>query len=156
MSRASTILINSDSVLEIFNEMNRCFPLETGGVLTGYRVGNNYMLSNIVGPGPKAIHKSNSFIPDYEYHEKEVARIFFKSKMQQIYLGDWHTHPNAKAYLSKRDKKTLYNIAHSAEAKIKEPLMLVFGTNPIELAGWKLKSNILRHIINKVPIEFVK
>ena len=125
------------ALLLMLKEMNRHFPNETGGVLLGFRSSNeDWIITRIVGPGPKAIHGRYHFIPDYEFHRNEVARIYEASNCEETYLGDWHTHPGASAYTSERDKKTLKNIFNAKDARLEEPIMLIIGTSPFELKGW--------------------
>lgn len=119
------------------NELNHWFPKETGGVLIGHWTSEaEVVISDIVGPGPKAEHSRYSFTPDNDFHIQEIARYFHASEGVQTYVGDWHTHPDAEAYLSPLDRKTLRKIAYFKPAQTNRPLMLVLGTKPFELKGW--------------------
>jgi integrative and conjugative element protein (TIGR02256 family) len=117
-------------------EADRTSPRETGGILMGYRgAGETIVIASVVGPGPNAAHGYGFFVPDHEYHEREVARIYENSGRQWTYLGDWHSHPGGSAGLSKSDRHTLRRIAKSPEARAAAPLMLVLaGGKPWELA----------------------
>lgn len=132
-----TVRLSEPIIAAIVVEANNWYPKETGGVLMGYWANDHeVVISGIVGPGPNALHTYNSFIPDDTYHISEIARLYTESKGEQTYLGDWHTHPNAEAYLSERDRKTLRKIADYKPARLKRPLMLVFGTEPMEIKSW--------------------
>lgn len=100
--------------------------------------GNNYevVITSVIGPGPKAIHLKRSFIPDNEYHLKEISAHYADSGRTETYLGDWHTHPKAVAYLSDRDEETLIAIANYKEARLLKPLMMILGTKPFGLKVW--------------------
>ena len=112
-------------------------PLETGGILMGYWGGNNeVIITSVIGPGPKAIHLKRSFIPDNEYHIQEISKHYSSSGRTETYLGDWHTHPKASAYLSNRDKDTLVAIANYKQARLQKPLMMILGTRPFGLKAW--------------------
>src|SRR5262245_43580637 len=76
-------------------EADRTFPDETGGVLLGYwaKPYSEVVVTQLIGPGPRAIHKRNRFIPDSDYQEEEIARLYKESGHLHVYLGDWHTHP---------------------------------------------------------------
>lgn len=105
-------------------------PLETGGMLIGYCSADDadVVVTDMVGPGPNAIHRKSSFVPDYAYHREEIRRIYDESRGMLTYLGDWHSHPDALPYLSADDKRALRNIAFFRENYIDRPIMLVLGS----------------------------
>lgn len=100
-------------------------PLEVGGILGGYHAGDNAVITDLVGPGPEAIHSTSHFLPDPEYHVAEMRRIHHASNGGRMYLGDWHTHPRGPSVLSPLDRRTLRAIARSPEAQCPRPLMLL-------------------------------
>ena len=108
-------------------EAGEVFPLETGGILMGYWAEPDVVITDVIGPGPKAVHYPMGFLPDAEYHENEVARIYQQTDRISTYLGDWHTHPCGSTRLSRRDRKTMQRIARSDEARCTKPLMGVFA-----------------------------
>ncbi len=120
----------SRNVLEkITTEAEDKAPLETGGVLAGYCSAddNDVVVTEMVGPGSNAVHRRLSFRPDYEYHREEIGRIFDDSGGEITYLGDWHTHPASRSYLSWLDKRALRNIAAFPGNYMNNPIMLVLG-----------------------------
>lgn len=135
--------INKAHIDAIIEEFILWTPKETGGIIMGYSIKNQFWITNIVGPGPNAKHEYLSFAPDNDYHEKEMARIYQSSNRIHTYIGDWHTHPDNSAYLSDRDKKTMKNISGNKPSRLKEPLMLIFGTSPIEIKLWMYQPNSL-------------
>lgn len=136
-------------------EATRRYPCETGGVVLGYVVehseqgaekgrhgapdtadgGTVLVVTAVVGPGPRAVHRRATFLPDHDYHAAEVARVYESSGRIWTYLGDWHTHPNAPAYLSATDAETLERIARSPRARTPRPLMIVLGGERAGPAG---------------------
>lgn len=110
-------------------------PCETGGVLLGYWYpnGGSVVVTRAVGPGPAAVHETGRFVPDHEYHVREVRRLYRESGRRLRYLGDWHTHPGAAAYLSPKDRRTLRRIASDRQARAREPLMVILAPGP----GWE-------------------
>jgi integrative and conjugative element protein (TIGR02256 family) len=100
----------------------------------GYWAEPDVVITDAIGPGPKAVHYPMGFLPDAEYHEKEVARIYERAERISTYLGDWHTHPCGSTRLSRRDRRTMKRIACSAEARCPKPLMAVFAGGKRE---WK-------------------
>jgi integrative and conjugative element protein (TIGR02256 family) len=105
------------------------FPLETGGLLIGYRSADDadVVVTDIVGPGPNAIHRATRYVPDYAYHRQEMSRIFNTSNGMATYLGDWHSHPGSRPHLSACDRRALRNIARFPENYIAWPIMVVLG-----------------------------
>lgn len=123
---------------KLFEETNKKLPLETGGVLVGYKdIYNNIVVTDLIGAGPNAIHKKYSFIPDGKYQQIELSRIYFESNRIKTYLGDWHSHPYQNSYLSWRDRRTLKKIAKTKTAREPNPLFIIVGTKRWNLKCWK-------------------
>lgn len=139
MSKADSFIVwlKESAYNAILIEALRQVPYETGGVLIGYW-GNYWeaVVTEVIGPGPEAIHKKRSFVPDHIYHEHEIEKSYSKSGRTETYLGDWHTHPKTNAYLSSQDKSTIYRIADHEEARLEKPLMIILGTRPFGLSAW--------------------
>lgn len=108
-------------------------PNETGGVVMGYwvsesvRDGMQVVVTDWIGPGPNAKHRPESFIPDHEYQEEQIARRYAASGRLMTYLGDWHTHPAAPGVMSERDRATMRRIARHGAARVTHPLMIILG-----------------------------
>src|SRR3954464_11679823 len=81
----------------------RAFPVETGGVLMGFVTMERIVVTSIVGPGPRAVHRRYSFTPDAEWQQKQVAELYERSGRRDAYLGDWHTHPGGGTRASLTD-----------------------------------------------------
>jgi len=126
------------------SEANRQYPKETGGCLMGYLSDNkkDIVITDIVGPGSKATHKNNSFIPDYDYQERKVAEIYKKTGRTSTYLGDWHTHPDGRQSLSNIDVTALQNISAYSKARTESPIMVILSGSPSRwtLSAWQLLS----------------
>lgn len=118
------------------------YPLETGGVLAGYRSENDcdIIITQVLGPGSRAFHGRFSYIPDYESDEERIGEVFDQSDGSSTYLGDWHSHPDNVAYLSWRDRWALRNISRYRENYIETPVMLILGgaTDSFALGGWRV------------------
>lgn len=123
---------------ELRREAAITYPQETGGVLMGYESGADLVVTCVIGPGPKAIHGRNSFVPDYDFQEAEIARVYGESKRASTYLGDWHTHPRGSDSLSDADRKTLKAISNCAEARIEKPVMVIlWGSDRWSITAWR-------------------
>lgn len=137
---------------------DRSSPNETGGVLMGYisKTGEP-VITNVVGPGPKAEHSRMAFVPDYGFHEREVARIYAASRRCITYMGDWHTHPMGSEKLSNKDRDTIRTIARSSGARMSTPVMLILSDDTdwtlVAWQGKEKKSFFLRSKVAIDPIE---
>lgn len=116
------------------SEADEAMPHETGGILLGYFVqaSTEAVVTHAIGSGPNAVHDLDRFIPDYDYQEVELARIYEESHRQISYLGDWHSHPRGTGDLSRSDRRTLRHIAECPDARVPEPLMVILTNGP----GW--------------------
>lgn len=140
--RRLTVWIDRHVLQRMAAEATGAAPLETGGVLMGYtsQSGDEIIVSNFIGPGPKARHMRSSFAPDLDFQDHEIARRYRDSGRVTTYLGDWHSHPGGGARLSWIDRRTLRRIRDHEDARIPEPLMAVLhGSPPFHLTVWRLQ-----------------
>jgi integrative and conjugative element protein (TIGR02256 family) len=79
---------------EIVAECERSLPHETGGCLVGYWATREIVITEMIGPGPNALHAELNFAPDHEWQVSEIARTYEESNFVHTYLGDWHSHLN--------------------------------------------------------------
>lgn len=106
----------------------RSFPgRETGGILMGYTVDEDTVVTEVVGPGPRSSSGRRHFKPDANWQAAEVARIYADSGRTMTYLGDWHSHPNSLPFPSMLDLWTARQIASSPDARNPNPLILIVG-----------------------------
>lgn len=114
---------------------SKWWPLEVGGVLAGYWNENAAVITDYVGPGDEATHRTTAFVPDHQFHVREIERIYAESNGRDVYLGDWHSHPDGPSTLSSLDKRTLRSIAKAPEAQCPRPVMLLLAEDEI---SWSL------------------
>lgn len=130
---------------EMITEASERGPLETGGVLLGWRDGADVVVSHVVGPGPGAQHEPTTFHPDSVWQAARLAELYEQSGRRLEYLGDWHTHPGGRPWPSRRDERTLRHIAAWAEARCPDPVMVILGSAVAEDASaWKAGAFVLR------------
>jgi len=109
-------------------------------VLLGYwtHAGVDAVITDAVGPGPRAIHRRSSFVPDYDFHDAEIHLRYMRSGRRLEYMGDWHTHPTGPPMLSRKDRRTLAVIATHAPARAPTPVMAIFaGRRTWRLTVWR-------------------
>ena len=139
----------------------RSYPLETGGMMLGYVADDGAaVVKHIIGPGPKAKHLHDRFVPDVEYQQTMLEAHHVTTNGQETYLGDWHTHPNGVSDLSRRDKKTLRNISASPEAHTARPLMAVASGGPdswtmmaFRLESWRKRFLFVTYDITPLEVR---
>lgn len=112
---------------DLLYQAERWDPLETGGVLLGWRSPGHVCVTNIVGPEPTAHHTETSFVPDAVWQAEQIGQLYAASGRRLAYLGDWHTHPGAAPVPSPRDIQTLYSIAQHPSARCPQPIMIIIG-----------------------------
>lgn len=123
----TTIWISKNVFHNLLAEAVRFAPMETGGVLLGWRTQDAACITNMVGPGPDAHHAGDSFSPDATWQSDQIALLYARSGRRLAYLGDWHTHPGAAPAPSWRDRQTLRAISRYAPARCPEPIMVILG-----------------------------
>lgn len=123
-----TVWIAHAALVMLWEEAEEHIPLETGGLLLGYRVSAiETVVTQLVGPGLTASHRKDGFAPDSDYQEAELGRIYGETDGKVTYLGDWHTHPGSSPYPSLKDQRTIARIARAQEARCELPLMVLVG-----------------------------
>ena len=128
--------------------------VETGGILIGTSCADGTaVVSHVVGPGPKAVHQRDGFIPDHDYHDRELARIYAESGRKVHYLGDWHTHPEGEPFLSPLDRHTLAFMAMSESIRVPRVFMLIWGDAAGEWEGraWCADATRRRRLFARTP-----
>jgi integrative and conjugative element protein (TIGR02256 family) len=121
------ILVLPEHLDQMLVEGRRTYPLETGGVLMGFVIANRAVVTSVVGPGPRAIHRRRSFTPDAEWQQQQVAELYERANRRDTYLGDWHTHPGGSTRTSFTDWLAARTIARSRDARCPNPVMLVLA-----------------------------
>lgn len=123
-------------------EARTWYPLETGGVLMGYRPQDSggFVITTFIGPGVNAVHKRARFEPDTAWQLGRIQAIYEASSRTHTYLGEWHTHPKGSTALSFLDRSTLNKISKSREARAPTPIMAIMAGQPDK---WKIEAYCL-------------
>ena len=106
-------------------EANRRLIRETGGALLGWFEDSDYVIAQVLGPGPKAVHGWSHFEPDAGWQVNEGRRIYETTGRRVRYLGDWHTHPRGGCAPSPTDLETVAAIAIDRDFAIEKPLYAI-------------------------------
>lgn len=146
----TVVWVSDAAVSDLLAEASTKAPSETGGVLLGYQVANGdvTVITAVVGPGPNAEHSSTRYVPDHEYQELEIARVYAESGRCTTYVGDWHSHPGGALYLSRTDVRTLRTIARHKDARLAHPVMIVAASGAAapqwDFGVWQWRSTWLK------------
>lgn len=148
-------------------EATKKAPLETGGCLMGYWVKEftEVVITEIIGPGKKAKHRSWYFSPDSKWQTKQIEEIYLNSGRLITYLGDWHSHPKDNNSLSFIDRWTIMRIGQHKPARVRAPLMGIIYNPPewplilyckksILKPHWLLKSKIVSFYVKPYINKF--
>jgi integrative and conjugative element protein (TIGR02256 family) len=130
-----TVWLSSHVMRSMCRYARELSPLENGGVLLGWRSGEDRIIVDLRGPGPRALHGRHCFIPDHVWQLSEINGAFNASSGDLDYLGDWHSHPDGVTEMSDLDSATLLRIARCVSA----PLMLIVAGSGADWSArcWK-------------------
>ncbi|WP_083742113.1 Mov34/MPN/PAD-1 family protein [Bradyrhizobium mercantei] len=127
-----TVWLSAQILSSLRTEADRQFPLETGGALIGYwSDADTVVVTEFVGPGPDSVHRRYSYQHDHEWEASQIALHYHRSGRSHVYIGDWHTHPEARSGdLSGTDRRSIRRVIKSREARARRPLMVVLFGKP--------------------------
>jgi integrative and conjugative element protein (TIGR02256 family) len=125
----------------ILGEASTYAPLETGGVLLGWRDkrSRHVVVAELVAAGPGARRETHRFDPDGPWQRERIAERYEASGRTLRYLGDWHSHPKGNGP-SGLDRSTARRIAAAPRAACRHPVFLI-ATHVG--AGWELRAHRL-------------
>lgn len=138
-----TVWLTDRAADDITSEAAARSPLETGGVLVGWRLrgGAEIVVARAIGPGPHASHGRYRFDPDGAWTDRQVERVYAASGRMITYVGDWHSHPNGSPSLCNTDLTTLKAISRRPEARCPRPVMIIAAGSAHD---WTLTAHLLR------------
>lgn len=105
------------------------YPNEHGGLLVGnYSEDkkmvfvNDMILPTSYKASPVTFERGSNGL-------RSILIEFFERESPQLYVGEWHTHPNAQPIPSPTDVFALMSIARHPDVSIDNPIMLIVGLN---------------------------
>ncbi|WP_283848636.1 Mov34/MPN/PAD-1 family protein [Bradyrhizobium australafricanum] len=119
--------------------------LENGGILLGWRSGEDYTVVDLRGPGPLAFHGRHCLLPDHKWQMAEIKSAFEASDGDLDYLGDWQSHSDGVAEMSDLDSATLLRIARIVTA----PQMLIVAGSQTDWTPRCWKGEIVRPLFRR-------
>lgn len=105
-------------------------PNEFGGILIGHYAPDKRMAHLTAVIPAKAYQASPTrFERRAELLNEYLENLREATQGQTHYLGEWHTHPNQRAFPSQLDRKALSDIAADPQVEIANPLLIIIGAH---------------------------
>lgn len=105
----------------------RHYPKEFGGILMGY-YSDDLRTCNVTDIILPNNYKSSQY--NFERGDDglyEIMEMFYNKNPKQIYIGEWHTHPDMLPIPSATDKNALNEIINNSQVNINNPILLIIG-----------------------------
>ena len=142
--KSSTLKIN-DTALSIFERYKQNDPSkpESGGILLGKIVceNNDVIIDFATEPQKSDIRKRFLFFREKKAPQKIVNKHWRNSNGIQIYLGEWHTHPEDIPHPSNQDYKNWRNIFRRAKYEQDFLIFIIVGIQ--EVGCWLMENGFL-------------
>jgi integrative and conjugative element protein (TIGR02256 family) len=122
-----TVWIPTALLAHLYEFAREHAPLETGGMLLGWRNQGKVAINATIDAGPGAQRKRTSFIPDGHWQQRQLAAVYEQSGRIATYLGDWHSHPRGPVRPSGQDHETAAAVASCEQARTPNPITLILG-----------------------------
>lgn len=124
------LTIDDRLIANIQNIGLKHFPNEFGGVLIGRYSDDKktVIIEDIILP--KSYKSSKYSFERGAEGLKEQLLSLYHSPISQIYLGEWHTHPDAPPLPSGTDIIALNQIVKHVDVNINSPVLLIVGLSP--------------------------
>ncbi len=105
-----------------YRQLHRLTP-ESAGVLIGERRGQHLVVCDISEPGSGDIRQRCRVDRRGAHHQSRVNEAFERSAGTNLYLGEWHTHPEDRPFPSATDRHSWRSNIVSDESM----LLLIVG-----------------------------
>lgn len=104
---------------------------ESGGLLLGYRHGNNFEITKVTVPQSKDIQRKTYFERNDENHISIFSKLNKHSNNKITFLGEWHTHPESNPIPSSLD---INEWQRTKENNIDSLVFCILGTENIYIS----------------------
>jgi integrative and conjugative element protein (TIGR02256 family) len=125
------VILLSKVLSLIGSESRKARGVETGGPLVGYvsEIGS-LVVTDAIGPGPKARLERYSVTIDGEYAQRFCDRMSSLSDGRIDYVGDWHKHPGVSLNPSEHDVSAMRTMATFKFSPTRHPISLIYRRWP--------------------------
>lgn len=118
-----------DSVMQIFSKYRTSEIPEAGGILLGQVRKDEIYVLKITEPSRWDIRRMFGFVRNKKSAQQAINIEFKKSGRRTIYLGEWHSHPQANPYPSVMDIQMIEKQYKYNEINECFLLMIIVGIN---------------------------
>ncbi|MDO5636496.1 MAG: Mov34/MPN/PAD-1 family protein [Myroides sp.] len=141
----------SNKVVSVFKKyiQNDVKKPEAGGIITGKVYEKLVEVLNCSEPTILDQRSRYNFSRSYKSAQKYINKIFNESKGEEIYLGEWHTHPEDIPIPSNTDIKSFNKTLNKNILNSNIHFMIIVGRTAIYLGIY-----FDRKFINKSIIHF--
>lgn len=130
-------LVNKETGLRIFIEQRLIdklarygrnhYPNEFGGVLVGYYSDDKRMVNIIDSILPTDFKSTRTSFERGVEGLEEALEGYYDQDPSLVYIGEWHTHPNAAPVPSCTDDNAMREIVAASSVCIENPVMIIIG-----------------------------
>ncbi|MDR6735206.1 Mov34/MPN/PAD-1 family protein [Sphingobacterium sp. 2149] len=130
-------LVNKETGLRISTEQSLIdmlvlygrnqYPKEFGGVLVGYYSDDKRTVNIIDSILPIDFKSTKTSFERGVEGLKEPLEEYYKQNPSLVYIGEWHTHPNAAPVPSCTDYYAMREIVDASSVCIDNPVMIIIG-----------------------------
>lgn len=107
MVKSRTVIFSDKAYNAIIRESFAKHPVETGGILLGYRPYDElWVVIEVIPPGNNAVHQPAFFQRDVDFVNYLATSISNQYKQPLEVLGLWHRHPGSMDYFSSTDDES--------------------------------------------------
>lgn len=118
---------------EVFDQIKvkiaKHYPLECGGIFVGCITEDGAACIEQMMMPKKFNSNRIWFLRVADFLNKCLLQIFKNNNGEVIYLGEWHSHPNAPPIPSKIDFQSMLRISVNSNIRIETPILLIVGYN---------------------------
>lgn len=134
-SKPSLLITFEDDVLDHMGayRQTNCFRREAGGQLFAKVTSHAWVVCVATGPRKSDFRSRFGYRPHRAAEQEEIDR-FFKQGLH--FVGDWHTHPQAKPSPSDTDIWSMNDTVSRSEHSLVGMLLTIVGTLPFPEGLW--------------------
>lgn len=119
------VLVSRAIVDQLVFVCNQFHPNEHGGILTGLKLPDCWIITDFETPDSVQASRTN-FTRQVVHLNRYLADIYQQSKGHLQYLGEWHSHPDSSTRYSYQDEQSMREISQDQGTKNVTPLLWIF------------------------------
>jgi integrative and conjugative element protein (TIGR02256 family) len=128
-------------------------PMETGGMLLGWRQERAIVVTAQIEAGPGARRGQQAFTPDGDWQQRRLEEAYEQSGRTVTYLGDWHSHPRGSGRPSPKDRETAVAVAGEPLARASMPVTMILGRRQPWRRRWRARPFLFRDgSFHRIPL----